>query len=219
MRPARALLAVAAGLLILAFTAAPVRAQSHDAGDPGQPPPASDDAGTLARFLAGGALGFGLHEAGHVAAAGAAGTGVGLKGVSFGPVPFFAITHDDVSPRREYAISSAGFLVQHLSSEVLLTRRPGLRFERAPVAKGMLAFNLLASATYGVAALARIGPAERDTRGMAVSAGVNERWVGVVVLAPAALDAVRYADPGARWAVWASRGAKAAMLLLALRAR
>lgn len=209
---------LAALLLILASTAAPVLAQPPAVAEP--PPPVNENgAGRLARFLAGGALGLGLHEAGHVAAAAASGTDLGLKGVSFGPLPFFAITHEPVPPRREYQISSAGFLVQHISSEVLLTRRPGLRLERAPVVKGMLAFNLLASAAYGVAAIARVGPAERDTRGMAAAARVDERWVGALVLVPAALDAVRYFKPDARWAAWASRGAKVAVALLALRAR
>lgn len=174
---------------------------------------------SIAQFLAGGALGLGLHEAGHVLTASASGASLGLKRVSFGPVPFFAITHEDVAPRREYGISSAGFLMQHASSEWLLTRRPALRRERAPVAKGVLAFNLLASAAYGGAALARVGPHERDTRGMAASLGTNERWIGALVLAPAVLDTVRYCKPGARWAVWASRGAKVGMVLLALGAR
>jgi len=204
----------------MSFTAASALAQPADAPDAPPPPPARENgAGTLARFLAGGALGLGLHEAGHVAAAAASGTSLGVKGVSFGPLPFFAITHEPVSAAREYQISSAGFLVQHITSEVLLTKRPGLRLERAPVAKGMLAFNLLASAAYGVAAIARVGPTERDTRGMAAAARVDERRVGALVLAPAALDTVRYFKPDARWAVWASRGAKVAVVLLALRAR
>ncbi|HEX7084750.1 MAG TPA: hypothetical protein VF198_00185 [Vicinamibacterales bacterium] len=209
-----------AALLLIAFTAAPALAQQPaEAPDPPPVPAGENGAGRLARFLAGGALGLGLHEAGHVAAAAASGTSVGLKGVSFGPFPFFAITHEPVPAGREYQISSAGFLVQHISTEVLLTKRPGLRLERAPVAKGMLAFNLLASAAYGAAAIARAGPAERDTRGMAAAARIDERWVGVLVLAPAALDTVRYFKPEARWVVWASRGAKVAVALLALRAR
>ena len=60
-----------------------------------------------------------------------------INGVHFGPFPFFAITHrGDLSPRREFAISSAGFWMQDLSSEWLLTTRPSLRDEHAPFAKG-----------------------------------------------------------------------------------
>jgi hypothetical protein len=138
--------------------------------------------------------------------------------VRFGPVPFFAITHrSDVSPRREFAISSAGFWMQDLSSEWLLTRRPTLRDVRAPVAKGVLAFNVLNSAGYACVAFARAGPFERDTRGMAESIGVDERTIGAMVLAPAVLDAIRYFRPEARWAKWASRAAKAGSVLLVIK--
>ena len=52
------------------------------------------------------------------------------------------------------------------------------------------------------------GPAERDTRGMALSAGVDEPWIGATVLAPAVLDAARYYRPDSRVLRWASRAAK-----------
>ena len=83
----------------------------------------------------------------------------------------------------------------------------------------MLAFNVIASAAYAGAAFTTTGPAERDTRGMAVSAGVSERWIGGVVLAPAVFDAVRYYKPDSRWLRWASRAAKAGGVLLALKAQ
>ena len=92
-------------------------------------------------------------------------------------------------------ISSAGFWVQHATSEWLLTRHPHLRREHAPFRKGLLAWNVLASAAYSGAAFARAGPPERDTRGMAMSLGVPEPWIGALILAPAVLDAVRYAHP------------------------
>ena len=57
-------------------------------------------------------------------------------------------------------------------------------------------------------AFKKIGPVERDTRGMADSAGVDERAIAALVLAPALLDAVRYFNPDADWAAWTSRGAK-----------
>jgi hypothetical protein len=194
-------------------------AASHAARRAGSPDQDDWDAAAVAQFFGGGALALGLHEAGHVLTASAMGTNLGLRRVSFGPVPFFAITHDHVGARREYGISSSGFLMQHASSEWLLTRRPALRREHAPIAKGVLAFNVLASAAYGGAALARMGPYERDTRGMATSLRANERWIGALVLAPAVFDTVRYFRPEARWAAWASRGAKAGMVLLAFRAR
>jgi hypothetical protein len=56
----------------------------------------------------------------------------------------------------------------------------------------LLAFNVLTSVAYAGAAFTRSGPAERDTRGMAVTARVAEPWIGAVILTPAALDAARY---------------------------
>ena len=47
---------------------------------------------------------------------------------------------------------------------------------------------------------------------MAVSAGVPEPWIGALLLAPAALDTLRYHRPGTKWAIWASRATKALLL-------
>jgi hypothetical protein len=165
-------------------------------------------------FLGGAVAGLAAHEAGHVLLDVVFDADPGVKRVSFGGIPFFAITHGQVSPKQEFAIASAGFWVQHGTSELLLTRHPNLRGEHAPFAKGMLAWNVLASAAYSGAAFARAGPAERDTRGMAVSLGVPEPWIGALILAPAVLDTVRYLRPQARWARWTSRGAKVAAVLL-----
>ena len=159
------------------------------------------------------------HEGGHLVFDLIFDADPGIEKVDFHGIPFFAITHrSDLSPRQELVISSAGFWVQHAGSEWLLTRRPGLRRERAPFAKGVLAFNVLASVAYAGAAFARTGPVERDTRGIASSAEIDERWVGAMVLAPAVLDAWRYFRPEAKWAVWASRAAKVGMVLLVVKA-
>jgi hypothetical protein len=165
-------------------------------------------------FLGGAAAGLVAHEAGHLAFDALFGATPSIKRVSFGGIPFFAITHEPVTPRQEYAIASAGFWVQNGWNEWLLTRRPALRREHAPFTKGVFAFNVLASVTYAGAAFARAGPAERDTRSMAASLGVAEPWVGALVLAPAAFDAVRYVRPDARWARWASRATKIAMVVM-----
>ena len=172
------------------------------------------------KFLAGAGLGLVMHEGGHLVFDAAFDAGPRVTGVRFGPFPFFAITHrGHLSPRREFAISSAGFWMQDLSSEWLLTRRPSLRQARAPVAKGVLAFNVLNSAGYACVAFARAGPFERDTRGMAETIGVDERAIGALVLAPAVLDAIRYFKPEARWAKWASRAAKAGSVLLVFKSQ
>jgi hypothetical protein len=170
-------------------------------------------------FVAGAAAALGLHESGHLVVDAAFDASPGLKKVSFGPLPFFAITHEPVPAAQEFAISSAGFWVQHATNEILLSRRPMLRDQHAPALKGMLAFNVLTSVAYAGAAFAQVGPDERDTRGMALSAGVAEPVIGALVLAPAALDAVRYFKPEARWAAWASRAAKIGQVLLILKAR
>jgi hypothetical protein len=171
-----------------------------------------------AKLIGGAAVGLAIHESAQVAADFANGVTPGVKKVSFGPFPFFAITHDPVSPGREFIISSSGFWAQHAVSEYLLTARPHLREEYAPVHKGLLAFNVLTSAAYSVAAFARTGPDERDTRGVALSARVDEPVIGALILAPAILDSARYFGARNRYVVWASRAAKVGGALLVVRA-
>ena len=171
-------------------------------------------------FFLGAALALAAHESGHLAFDFAFDAQPRLKGVSFVGIPFFALTHrPDLSPRREYLISSAGFNVQHAINEWILTARPRLRHTAAPLTKGVLAFNVAASVAYGSVALGRGGPYERDTRGMADGVGLDEPWIGVAVLAPAVLDGLHYVRPESRWARWASRGAKVTVVLLVLRRR
>ena len=94
-----------------------------------------------------------------------------------------------------------------------------LRREHAPFAKGLFAFNVLTSVGYAAVAVARAGPAERDTRSMAAASGVAEPAVGALILVPAVLDGWRYFRPEARWAVWSSRAAKIGGVLLVLKSR
>jgi hypothetical protein len=171
-----------------------------------------------AKLIGGAAVGLALHESAHVVADFASGVAPGVKKVTFGPLPFFAITHDPVSPAREFVISSAGFWTQHAVSEFLLTTRPTLREERAPVLKGLLAFNVLTSLAYSGAAFARVGPHERDTQGIAVAAEVDEPVIGAAILAPAVLDTVRYFGVRNRYVVWGSRAAKIGGALLVVKA-
>ena len=75
--------------------------------------------------------------------------------------------------------------------------------------------------TYG-AILAFEGAVSRAT---VLDLNVNLYWggfmivcgLGAIVLAPAVLDAWRYLDPGARWAVWLSRAVKIGGVLLVFR--
>ena len=106
-------------------------------------------------------------------------------------------------------ISSAGFWVQHATNEWLLTSAAATcAASSAPFVKGVFAFNVGASAMYSGAAFARIGPPERDTRGMADSARWRSVGLARSILAPALLDAWRYLDPESSWPVWLSRAAK-----------
>ena len=84
--------------------------------------------------------------------------------------------------------------------------------------KGVVAFNVLTSAGYSIAAFAQHGPDERDTRGMASSARVHEGWIGAAILAPALLDAARYYRRDVGWLKWASRATKVGGALLIIRA-
>jgi len=172
----------------------------------------------LTKFLAGAGVGLVAHETGHLIVDAAVGADVEVKKVNAGPFPFFAITHQPVTPVQEFAISSAGFWVQHATDEFILTKRPHLRNEHAPFVKGLVAFNVLTSVGYAVAAFAQAGPAERDPRGMAVSARIDEPWIGATILAPALLDGARYYWPETTWLKWASRAAKVGGALLIFRA-
>lgn len=184
-----------------------------------QVPAANESRGvSIAKFLGGAGIGLATHEAGHLLFDAIFDANPGVGKVDFYGVPFFAITHDSGLPRhQEFVISSAGFWVQHAENEWLLSKRPRFRQEHAPVAKGVFAFNVLASMAYSGAAFARAGPEERDTRGMADSSHVDERWIGAMVLAPALLDAWRYYHPDSRWAAWISRGVKIGLVVLVVR--
>jgi len=168
-------------------------------------------------FVAGGATGLALHESAHLIANAVFGQQPHLKKVNFHGIPFFAITHASGLPRRqEFTISSAGFWMQHAENEWLLSRGRPLR-DRGAFPKGIFTFNIATSAAYAGAAFAKTGPVERDTRGIAQSARVDERWIGALLLAPAVLDAWRYFHPDSKWASWSSRGVKIGMAVLIVR--
>ena len=196
--------ALFAALFVLA--ASPAGAQQESA------------ASKFGRVLLGGAAGLAIHESGHLVANWAFDEKVVVKKVDYKGIPFFALSHaPDLSPRREYVVSSAGFWSQYLYSEQILTHHRNLKDEQSPFRKGMLAFHVVTSLVYAGAAFGKTGPTERDTRGMALSRRLDERWIGVMVLAPAILDAYRYFNPDARWASWASRSAKLGSVVLVIR--
>lgn len=175
-------------------------------------------ANRFGKVLLGGAAGLVLHESGHLVANWAFEEKVVVKKVDYKGIPFFALSHaNDLSPRREFIVSSAGFWSQYLYSEQILTHHPALRYEHSPFRQGMLAFHVATSFMYAGAAFGKTGPVERDTRGMAESVKLNERWLGALILAPALLDTYRYFHPGARWAAWTSRGVKMGSVALTIK--
>jgi hypothetical protein len=203
-------------MLLVLFLPLSAWAQSAavDPAEPNEHPVA--DAG---KFLAGAGVALVVHEGGHLFFDAIFGAEVQITGVRFGPVPFFAVAHrPGVTPRQEFTISSAGFWTQEATAEWLLVHRPDLRHEHAPFAKGVFAFDVLTSIGYGTIAMFEAGPPERDTRGMTAT-GLNERFVGALVMAPALLDGYRYFNPDAAWAKWASRAVKIASVALVLKGR
>jgi hypothetical protein len=209
--------AVMAALSFIALTVPDARARAQSTPEQAARPP-EHRAADITMFLVGGLLGLGMHEGGHLTFDVIFDANPTVTHVQFGPFPFFAISHrGDLSPRREFTVSSAGFWVQEATNEWLLTRRPNLRREHAPLAKGVFVFNVLNSIGYSAVAFAKAGPAERDTRGMAAGAGVDERAIAAIVLAPAVIDGYRYFRPESTWAKWASRIAKVGGVLLILK--
>jgi hypothetical protein len=219
-RPLTAVAAVRLPLTLFTFAvlllgSGRVEAQENDLK---QKPSNKHRAASTALFLAGAATGLGAHETGHLLFDGIFDAHPRVKRVSFHGIPFFAITHDaTVSARKEFVIDSAGFWVQHAGNEIILWRDSSVRRNGSPFIKGLFAFNVVASLAYSTAALARTGPVERDTRGMADALRWKEPFIGLLILAPAVLDAVRYYRPDAKWAVWSSRGVKVGMILLVFR--
>jgi hypothetical protein len=196
------------GVAIIASVAlaSPVYAQQESGGE------------KFGKLLLGGATGLVLHESGHLVADWAFEEKVVVRKVTWNGIPFFALSHaGNLSPRREFTVSSAGFWSQWLYSEQILTHHPNLRHEESPFRKGVLAFHVATLLIYSGAAFGKTGPVERDTRGMAESIHLNERWLGPMLLVPAVLDGYRYLHPGARWAVWTSRGVKMGSVALILK--
>ncbi len=170
--------------------------------------------------------GFVAHELGHVIMNLAYGNVPTVEGLRYGGfIPFFRISHgvscNDVGcfhtngePFKGgrtgvYLITSAGFNVQHLGSELILSLDPEIRYHRTPFQKGMLFFNLSLSVGYVLSTWFQVKPRVGDIHGMARPAQINPNWVGLLVMIPAGLDLYRFFVPGSKWAPWVSRAAKA----------
>ena len=182
----------------------------------------------VALFLGGSLTAFTLHESGHAVANLSFGCTPHLESVSFGGVvPFFSITSDvtcrgdrcaypvqggtarfDAGRRGLFTILMAGFHMQHVSDELILSFNPALRYEEAPFRKGMLAFNTLTSIGYVAANWVGLEPEKGDLYGAYAMTGAPRHAVNSILLGVAVLDLARYAFPDVRWLAWASRAAK-----------
>ncbi len=180
-------------------------------------------------FVAGVATGFLAHEAGHVFANLVQGNVPRIQGVlGFGFIPFFTVAprvtcRDDHCVKHDgsplstgvggkVAITSAGFNVQQVTDELLLSLEPRLRYRVAPFRKGLLAFNTLLSVGYAISAMTRIENREGDVTATAHLMGVpREAYAGALLLI-AGLDIYRYFVPDSKWAPWVSRAGKAGFI-------
>jgi hypothetical protein len=183
-------------------------------------------------FAAGAISALTLHESGHLITNLAFGNVPGFTPILYAKfIPFFVIDphlHACGSQPQQYCksdgsrfgagrdgyyvINMAGFQMQNIGSELLLSIWPDLYYRHAPYRKGMLAMDIFLSIGYGTFSLLGIEDPHGDL------SGANERdlypkaLLASAVILPAAVDLYRYFFPESRWAPWVSRTAKAGLL-------
>jgi hypothetical protein len=187
---------------------------------------------SAALFIGGGVLAFVAHETGHLVANAVLGNRPRLVPLwGFGFMPFFAISPElrctrtacqkadgrpfPGGPRGKFFIATAGFEIQHITSELILTLEPHLRCHRAPFRKGWLIFNVGLSLAYAVTSMAGIEDSHGDAGGAAHLAHLPRAVIGAALILPALLDSYRYLYGSSQWAPWISRSAKAGFVGLA----
>ena len=218
-------LSLAVLTLLVALDAPPHAAKTYD------PVPPSRAART-GLYVAGGVLAFAAHESGHLAANLILHNRPRIVPVwGFGFVPFFAISPDLACNKRgcvradgqvfragrrgKFAIFTAGFEVQHLTSEIILTFDQHLRLHRAPFRKGWLTFNIALSVAYALASVLHIEDSHGDAGGAAAISGMPRALMAAWLVAPAAVDLYRYWRDDSVWAPWLSRGLKVGFVSMA----
>jgi hypothetical protein len=201
--------ALALALLLLAV--APTRARAEEPTSEAIERPEADfrHFSDYAWFALGAAAGFVGHEMGHMMMDVFFGKSVSFVKVELGPIPFFAIQPCcNLTPRENYVIGSAGFVVGDVSSELILQIAPKLRSHRHAFLKGVLMFDILLSTGYAITGFAGIGPPQSDVNTMARGLNVPPWQVGVMLIVPAAVDLYRYFVPRSAWAPWTSIAGK-----------
>jgi hypothetical protein len=201
----------AALALALLLAVAPTRARAEEPTSEAIERPEADfrHFSDYAWFALGAAAGFVGHELGHMMMDVFFGKTVSFVKVELGPIPFFAIQPCcNLTPRENYVIGSAGFVVGDVSSELILQIAPKLRSQRHAFLKGVLMFDILLSTGYAITGFAGIGPPQSDVNTMARGLNVPPWQVGVMLIVPAAVDLYRYFVPRSAWAPWTSIAGK-----------
>lgn len=223
-------------LLLLAASSSPqpahaqrVQARGPDEALALEPPPPPRVWRTVGLGVAGALTAFLAHETGHVFANLMMGNNPHFEGTMvFGAIPFVVVSPGidcDPAPCRDrsgerfragrrgnFFIVTAGFHVQHLLDEVLLSQEPALKSRYAPFQKGMLLFNLFLSCLYAGGAFTGLEDPHGDLVNASELSHFREAWLASLLLVPVALDTYRFFVPASRWSPWVSRGAKAALL-------
>jgi hypothetical protein len=181
-------------------------------------------------LFAGGALSaLTFHELGHVLANLAYGNVPGVSGILYAKaIPWFVIDphltlRDGVYYKRDgsvfqgggrgyYVINTAGFMVQNLGSEIVLSTHPRLLHDRAPFAKGLLWMNMLLSIGYSTASFVGAEDPHGDISGGARHSGYPRQLIAGMVLANGTLDLFRFFFPDNQMLPWLSRTSKAMLL-------
>lgn len=163
-------------------------------------------------FSGGAVTAFVEHELGHVVADLSFGKSISFVEVKLGPFPFFAIQPCcNLTPREEWVIGGAGFMMQDLSTEIIFGALPNLRSRHHPFFKGLLVCDIALSLGYAVTAFSGVGPPQSDVNTMARGLGVPPWQVGLILVGPALVDIYRYLVPKSSWAPYVSIQGKAAL--------
>ena len=170
-------------------------------------------------LLAGAAIGFVAHEAGHLTFDLAVGNDPQFKKVELGSFPFFAITPAQpmASDNARYTMAMMGFLVEAAYTEGIFARNPELVLRHRPLLEGMLAFHLALDFGYAFTGFLGVGPAESDVNTMARAAGIPPWAMGMILCTPLVFDVLRYVRPDTRrWSMWVGLGSRVPMFGAAL---
>ncbi|MEO6953361.1 MAG: hypothetical protein ABI321_16290 [Polyangia bacterium] len=140
-----------------------------------------------------------------------------------GPFYFFAIQPccGPLSHAEEYAIASAGLVVNDLSSELILSISPRIRSRHAPFMKGVLLVDIGLELGYAISGFVQSAhpkgfPDQSDVASMSRALGVSPWRVSLSVMAPALIDLYRYFVPRSSFVPWVGIQSKVFMAGLVL---